>query len=170
MDMATLQGKSIVRREDARLLTGRGNYAADGKRDGMLVAVMVRSPHAHASFDAVDTTAACAVPGVVGVFTNADLADVNPIPGGIGFPRPDGGPAPKTHRSLLASDRVRFVGEPVAMVLAESKQAGLEAAEAIVVDYSSLPVVTEPEAAMLPGAAAVWDDVPDNIGFLWKRG
>jgi aerobic carbon-monoxide dehydrogenase large subunit len=170
MDMATLQGKSIVRREDARLLTGRGNYAADGKRDGMLVAVMVRSPHAHASFDAVDTTAACAVPGVVGVFTNADLADVGPIPGGIGFPRPDGGPAPKTDRTLLASNRVRFVGEPVALVVAETKGAALEAVDAVMVDYHALPVVTDPIAATQPGAPTVWDEVPDNIGYLWKRG
>ncbi len=120
MGMATLQAKSVVRREDERLLTGKGNYAADGKRDGMLVAVLERSPHAHATFDAVDTAAASVVPGVIGVYTNADLTDVGPIPGGIGFPRPDGGPAPKTDRTLLASSRVRFVGEPVALVVAEN--------------------------------------------------
>jgi aerobic carbon-monoxide dehydrogenase large subunit len=168
--MATLQTKSVRRREDVRLLTGKGNYAADASPPGMLTAVFLRSHHAHAKIVSLDVSAAKTIPGVHAVVTASDLTDVNPIPGGIGFPRPDGGPAPKTHRSLLASDRVRFVGEPVAMVLAESKQAGLEAAEAIMVDYSSLAVVTEPEAAMLPGAAAVWDDVPDNIGFLWKRG
>jgi carbon-monoxide dehydrogenase large subunit len=170
MDMATLQAKSIRRREDERLLTGRGNYAADGKREGMLVAVLVRSPHAHASFDAVDTAAARAVPGVLGVYTPADLTDVGPIPGGIGFPRPDGGPAPKTDRTLLARDRVRFVGEPVALVVAETRAAALEAADAVLVDYHGLPVVTDPLAAMQPGAPTVWDEVPDNIGFLWKRG
>jgi aerobic carbon-monoxide dehydrogenase large subunit len=168
--MATLQAKSIVRREDERLLTGKGNYAADGKRDGMLVAMLVRSPHAHATFDAVDTAAARTMPGVVGVYTKADLTDVGPIPGGIGFPRPDGGPAPKTDRTLLASDRVRFVGEPVALVVAETRAAALEAAEAVLVDFHELPVVTDPVAAMQPGAPAVWDEVPDNIGFLWKRG
>jgi carbon-monoxide dehydrogenase large subunit len=168
--MATLQAKSIRRREDERLLTGRGNYAADAKRDGMLVAVLVRSPHAHASFAPPDTSAARGVPGVLGVFTNADLGDVGPIPGGIGFPRPDGGPAPKTDRTLLASDRVRFVGEPVALVVAETKGAALEAAEAVLVDYQELPVVTDAVAAMQPGAPTVWDDVSDNIGFLWKRG
>ncbi len=168
--MATLQAKSIRRREDERLLTGKGNYAADGKREGMLVAVLVRSPHAHASFDTVDTAAARAVPGVLGVYTPADLADVGPIPGGIGFPRPDGGPAPKTDRTLLARDRVRFVGEPVALVVAETRAAALEAADAVLVDYHGLPVVTDPLAAMQPGAPAVWDEVPDNIGFLWKRG
>src|SRR5579872_5550064 len=107
--MATLQAKSVRRREDEKLLTGKGNYAADGKRDGMLVAVLVRSPHAHAKVSGIDVTAARGIPGVVGVFTNADLTDVSPIPGGIGFPRPDGGPAPKTDRYLLAGDRVRFV-------------------------------------------------------------
>jgi carbon-monoxide dehydrogenase large subunit len=168
--MATLQAKSIRRREDERLLTGKGNYAADGKRDSMLVAVLVRSPHAHATFESVDTTAACAVPGVIGVYTCADLTDVGPIPGGIGFPRPDGGPAPKTDRTLLASDRVRFVGEPVALVVADTRGAALEAADAVLVDYHGLPVVTDPVAAMQPGAPAVWDEVPDNIGFLWKRG
>lgn len=168
--MATLQAKSIRRREDVRLLTGQGNYAADGKRDRMLVAVLVRSPHAHASFDAVDTVAARAVPGVLGVYTHADLTDVGPIPGGIGFPRPDGGPAPKTDRSLLASNRVRFVGEPVALVVAETKAAALEAADAVMVDYHALPVVTDAVAAIQPGAPAVWDEVPDNIGYLWKRG
>jgi len=168
--MATLQAKSIRRREDARLLTGKGNYAADARRDGMLVAVLVRSPHAHATFGVPDTTAARAVPGVIGVYTNADLADVGPIPGGIGFPRPDGGPAPKTDRTLLASGRVRFVGEPVALVVAETRGAALEAVDAVLVDYRALPVVTDPVAAMQPGAPAVWDEVPDNIGFLWKRG
>jgi len=168
--MATLQGKSIVRREDARLLTGKGNYAADGKRDGMLVAVLARSPHAHASFDSVDVTAAREVPGVLGVYTAADLTDVGPIPGGIGFPRPDGGPSAKTDRTLLASNRVRFVGEPVALVVAETKGAALEAADAVLVDYHELPVVTDAIAAMQPGAPPVWDEYPDNIGYLWKRG
>ena len=70
---------------------------------------------------------------------------LTPIAGGIGFPRPDGGPAPKTDRPLLAVDRVRFVGEPVALVIAENRAAGLEAAEAIMVEYEALPVVTEPD-------------------------
>jgi carbon-monoxide dehydrogenase large subunit len=170
MNMATLQTKSVARREDARLLTGKGNYAADGKRDGTLVAVLLRSPHAHAAFEVVDTTAARGVPGVVGVYTHADLSDVGAIPGGIGFPRPDGGPSAKTDRTLLAANRVRFVGEPVALVVAETKGAALEAADAVQVNYQERPVVTDPLAAMQPGAPAVWDEVPDNIGFLWKRG
>jgi carbon-monoxide dehydrogenase large subunit len=168
--MATLKSRSVRRREDVRLLTGRGRYAADQHPPGMLQAVLVRSPHAHASIGDIDVAAAVAMPGVVAVFTAADLTDVSPIPGGIGFPRPDGGPAPKTDRPLLASDRVRFVGEPVAVVLAETMDAGKDAAESVMVDYSELPLVTDPIAAMETGAPPVWDNVPDNIGFLWKRG
>jgi aerobic carbon-monoxide dehydrogenase large subunit len=168
--MATITAKSVRRREDLRLLTGRGNYAADAAPPGMAVAIFLRSPYAHARIEHIDAAPARGIPGVIGVYTAADLTDVAPIAGGIGFPRPDGGPAPKTDRLLLASDRVRFVGEPVALVIAESRAAGLEAAEAIVVDYAERPLVTEPAAAMAPGAPAVWDDVPDNIGFLWQRG
>ncbi len=168
--MATFEAKSVRRREDLRLLTGQGNYAADASLPDMATAVLVRSPHAHASIDRIDTGAAASMPGVLAVFTNADLTDVKPIPGGIGFPRPDGGPAPKTDRHLLAVGRVRFVGEPVAMVVAENRAAAVAGAEAVVVDYTPLPVVTEPLAAMAPNAPPVWDDVPDNIGFLWKRG
>ena len=168
--MATLQAKPVRRREDARLLTGQGNYAADAQPPGMLQAVLVRSPYAHARVAGLDVTAARTMPGVVAVFTAADLTDVAPIPGGINFPRPDGGPGPKNDRPLLATDRVRFLGEPLALVLAETRAAGLEAAEAVLADYQDLPLVTDPIAAMQPGAPAVWDDVPDNIGFLWKRG
>jgi carbon-monoxide dehydrogenase large subunit len=168
--MATIQAKSIRRREDIRLLTGQGNYAADAAPAGMAVAIFLRAPHAHAWIEGVDAAPARSVAGVIAVYTATDLTDVSPIAGGIGFPRPDGGPAPKTDRPLLAADRVRFVGEPVALVIAESRAAGLEAIEAIAIDYAGLPVVTEPRAAMADGAPAVWDDVPDNIGFLWKRG
>ena len=168
--MANLQSRSVRRREDVRLLTGKGNYSADPHPTGMLEAVLVRSHHAHATIGGIDVATARAMPGVVAVFTGADLTDVAPIPGGIGFPRPDGGPAPKTDRSLLAVDRVRFVGEPVAMVVAETTGAAKDAAEAVVVKYAELPLVTDPIAAMEPGAPPVWDDVPDNIGFLWKRG
>lgn len=168
--MSSIQTRSVRRREDAKLLTGRGSYAADGKRNGMLVAALVHSPHAHATIAGIDTAAARAIPGVVGVYTHADLSDVGPIPGGIGFPRPDGGPSAKTDRPLLAADRVRFVGEPVAVVVAETRGAALEAADAVSADYDPLSVVTDPVAAMQSGAPAVWDDYPDNIGFLWKRG
>ena len=168
--MSTLESHSVPRREDKRLLTGGGNYADDARVAGMTHAVMVRSPHAHAKILSIDTTAARGLPGAIAVYTHADLTGVNAIPGGIGFPRPDGGPSAKTDRALLAHDRVRFVGEPVAMIVASSRAAAVEAAEAVVVDYDPLPLVTDAMAAMAPGAPAVWDDYPDNIGFLWKRG
>src|SRR5580704_10462662 len=150
--MAIIQAKSVRRREDLRLLTGRGNYAADAAPPDMTVAIFLRSPYAHARIEAIDPAAARNVPGVIAVYTAADLTDVAPIPGGIGFPRPDGGPAPKTDRPLLAGDRVRFVGEPVALIIAATRAAGLEAAEAVQVDYQALPVVTDAIAAMQPGA------------------
>jgi carbon-monoxide dehydrogenase large subunit len=168
--MATLQSRSVRRREDVRLLTGKGNYSADPHPPRMLHAVLVRSHHAHASIGGIDARAARAMPGVVAVYIATDLTDISPIPGGIGFPRPDGSPAPKTDRPLLALDRVRFVGEPVAMVLSETLAAGKDAAEAVMVDYHALPLVTDPIAALEPDSPKVWDDLEDNIGFLWKRG
>jgi carbon-monoxide dehydrogenase large subunit len=162
--MSTLESRSVRRREDQRLLIGGGNYAADAHPDGLLQAVLVRSHYAHATVNGIDVTAARAMPGVVAVYTADDLTDVKAIPGGIGFPRPDGGPSAKTDRPLLAKGRVRFVGEPVALVLAETHAAALEAAEAVQVDYAGLPVVTEPLAAVAPGAAVVWDENPDNVG------
>ena len=168
--MSAIQTRAVPRREDARLLTGKGRYAADASPPGMLHAVLVRSPYAHARVTRLDTTVARAVPGVAAVFTAADLTDVAPIPGGINFTRPDGSPAPKTDRPLLATDRVRFLGEPVALVLADSRLAGMEAAEAVEAEYHELPLVTDPVAAMRPGAPPVWDIAPDNIGFLWKSG
>jgi carbon-monoxide dehydrogenase large subunit len=168
--MATLQSRSVRRREDVRLLTGKGNYSADPNPPGLLYAVLVRSHHAHATIGSIDVSAASAVPGVVAVFTAADLTDVGPIPGGIGFPRPDGSPAPKTDRPLLAGERVRFVGEPVAVVLAGTMGAAQDAAEAVLVDYQELPLVTDAITALQPNAPKVWEELEDNIGFLWKRG
>ena len=100
--MSTLESRSVRRREDQRLLTGGGNYASDAQVAGMLHAVLVRSPHAHATVANIDVTAARGMPGVVAVCTAEDLTDVKPIPGGIGFPRPDGSPSAKTDRPLLA--------------------------------------------------------------------
>src|SRR3954452_4674181 len=168
--MTVIQPKSLRRRDDHRLLTGHGNYTADAAPPGMTSAIFLRSPHAHARITRIDTAPARALPGIIAVYTAVDLTDVAPIPGGINFPRPDGSPAPKTDRPLLAAGRVRFVGEPVALIIAETRDDGLAAAEAIEVDYAPLPLVTEPVAAMEAGATPVWDDAPDNIAFLWQRG
>lgn len=158
--------------EDARLLTGKGSYTADLSPPGLLHAIMLRSPHAHADISSMDTVIARAMPGIVAIYTEADLAADNlpPLPGGVEIPGPDGKPGPKHGRPALARGRVRFVGEAVAMIVAETRAAGLEAAEAIAVDYSPLDGITTTAAARAPGAATVWDDVPDNTGFLWQRG
>jgi len=168
--MSDVQTRSVRRREDQRLLTGGGNYASDGKAPGTLSVIFVRSPHAHARIAALDTSAAKAMPGVVAVYTEADLTDVQPIPGGLGFTRPDGSPSAKTHRPLVSSSRVRFVGEAVAAVVAETVAQARDAAEAVMVDYEELPIVTGVKDAQAPGAPPVWDEYADNIGFVWKRG
>src|SRR5450432_1769755 len=114
-------GQPVKRLEDQRLLTGKGLFIDDKPEDGALWLHVLRSPHAHAKIVSIDTATARAMPGVAAVYTEADLTDVKPIPGGLGFPRPDGGPSAKNDRPLLARDRVRFVGEGVAMVLADTR-------------------------------------------------
>jgi aerobic carbon-monoxide dehydrogenase large subunit len=170
--MTVIEAKSLRRREDPRLLTGRGRYTGDIRPSGLLHAVLVRSPYAHADITSVEVGAASAMPGVVAVVTGAELAadGVAPIPGGIGFPRPDGSAAPKTDRGILATGRVRFVGEPVAAVIAETRAAAREAAEAVLVEYSDLPAVATPSAALRDGAPQVWDIAPGNVGYLWRGG
>jgi len=170
--MTVIEAKSLRRREDPRLLTGRGRYTGDIRPPGLLHAVLVRSPHAHADITSIEVGTASVMPGVIAVVTGADLAadGVAPIPGGIGFPRPDGSPAPKTDRAILASDRVRFVGEPVAAVIAETRAAAQEAADAVLVEYAELPAVVTPSAALAERAPQVWDIAPGNVGYLWRGG
>src|SRR6202140_4157639 len=162
-------GKPMPRKEDARLITGKGRFTDDFNLDGQTYAVMVRSPYPHARIVAIDAAAAKAMPGVLGVFTGADcLADkLAPIPHD---------PLPKTKfdmkltaaggqpvfigpHMLLPADKARHVGEAVAMVVAETLAQALDAAEAIEVDYETLPHVVHSEDAMKPGAPAVWDEV-----------
>ncbi len=167
-----IEAKSPRRREDVRLLTGRGRYTGDERPPGLLHAVLVRSPHAHADIVGLELGGAKAMPGVVAVVGGAELtADgVVPIPGGIGFTRPDGSAAPKTDRAILADRRVRFVGEPVAAVIAETRAAALDAAEAVLVEYAERPAVVTPTAALADGAPPVWDIAPGNLAFLWRGG
>ncbi|HEY6430725.1 MAG TPA: xanthine dehydrogenase family protein molybdopterin-binding subunit [Acetobacteraceae bacterium] len=170
--MPLFEPKSLPRREDRRLLTGRGRYTGDAHPAGLLHAVLVRSPHAHADIVAIDASEARTMPGVIAVVIGTDLvADgIAPIPGGIGFPRPDGSPAPKTDRAILAHDRVRFVGEPVAAVIAETREIAQEAADIVVVEYSERqPVVTSADA-LRAGAPQLWDIAPGNVAFLWRGG
>src|SRR5580658_10307582 len=166
-------GKPIPRNEDARLVTGHGRFSADFKLDGEAHAAMVRSPHPHARIRRIDTSAARKMPGVLAVLTGADcLADMlTPIPHDplpktkfdMKLTAADGKPVFIGPHMLLPADKVRHVGEAVAMVVAETQAQALDATEAVAVDYEVLPHVVHSEDAMAPGAPVVWDEVPDNI-------
>jgi len=149
-------GDRLLRKEDPRLVQGRGRYVGDIALPGMLHAVIVRSPHAHARIGAIDTARALKVPGVVGVVTFADLGDAaRPLP----IVPPHVALRGKNF-SLLAGARARFVGEAVAVVAAESRDAAEDARELIDVGWEPLPSVQEPT---VPGSARVHDDIPDNL-------
>ena len=166
-------GKPMPRKEDARLITGNGRFTDDFNRDGQLHAIMVRSPYPHARIVAIDATPAKAMPGVRGVFTGADcLADgLKPIPHDplpktkfdMKLTGPGGGAVFVGPHMLLPADKARHIGEAVAMVVAETRAAAMDAAEAVEVRYEELPFVLHSEDAMRPGAPVIWDEAPDNI-------
>lgn len=158
-------GQSVERVEDRRLLTGRGRYTDDVQLPGMLHGVTLRSPYGHAEIRSIDTSAARAMPGVRAIYTAADLETYGEIPCVV----PLSGPV-RTPRRLLAADRVRFVGDGVAFVVAETREAARAAAEAIEVDYAELPAVASIAAALAPDAPRIWPDAPSNDLFLWEAG
>jgi carbon-monoxide dehydrogenase large subunit len=165
-------GAAPRRKEDLRFLTGRGNYVADIERPGMVFGVFVRSPHAHARIKSIDPGAALAMPGVLAVFTGADLkADaVNGLPCGWGIKGKDGQPMKEPPHPALAQDKVRYVGDAVGFVVAESLRQARNAADALVVDYDVLPAVVGLMDALKPDAALVYDDVPNNLCCDWDLG
>lgn len=158
-------GQAFRRLEDQRLLTGAGQFGDDLKRPDQLHLGLVRSPHAHAVIRGIGTTQATTMSGVRAVFTGQDLADagVGAIPFLPFFKRPDGAPMSAPPRQLLARDRVRYVGEAVAAVVADSREAAEDAAEYVTVDYSELPAVTAATAAIADGAPELWPEAPGNI-------
>ena len=158
-------GQSVIRVEDARLLTGNGRFTDDQSRPGMLFGVTLRSPYAHAEIRNIDVAAALDVPGVVAVYTHKDVADYGVIPCLV----PLSGDV-KTPRVLLAEGRVRFVGDGVAFVVAETREAARAGAEAIFVDYDELPVVASIAAALAPDAALIWPEAKSNSLFDWQVG
>jgi aerobic carbon-monoxide dehydrogenase large subunit len=166
-----LMGQEVTRREDLRFLTGAGNYAGDRRLERVAHAVFVRSPHAHALIKRIDR-GDTKHPGVIAVLTADDLATLGlgDLPGGADVQRPDGSKAPRFGRPLLARERVRFVGEPVAMAIADTKEGALDAAERVTVDYEALSAVVASEDAVRAGAPLVWPALGDNIAFLWRRG
>ncbi len=166
MHIERFGGRQLTRRvEDDRLLTGRGRFVDDLSLPGMAHLVFVRSPHAHAKIRALDATAAAAMPRVLAVYTGADLvADgVEPLPYMVAFKRADGSTMAAPPRRALAHERVRFVGEPVAAVVALSRAEALDAAEAVAVDYEALPAAVDVRDAVRPGAPVIWEAAPDNI-------
>jgi len=164
-------GAALLRQEDHRFLTGRGRYMADVNLPGQCYAVMVRSPHAHARIRSIDTAAAVAAPGVLGVFTARELGSAL----GTTSPtfkrkRPDGTPMFWRPHPGLADDAVRYVGDPVAFVVAETLPLAKDAAEMVVVDYEALPAVTDTYAALQPGSPRVWSECPDNVSHIHELG
>jgi carbon-monoxide dehydrogenase large subunit len=169
--MTTYKAQDVKRREDLRLVTGAGRYTGDLRPVRLLHVAFLRSPHPHARINGINADAANAADGVIAVITGADLyaAGLKDSPGGFAVPRPDGQPAPQTNRPALAADRVRYVGEAVAAVVAKSSEQAIAACEMIDVDYEPMPAVTTVDA-MAGGAPAVWDIARDNVAFRWQGG
>ncbi len=163
---------SQKRLEDDRLLRGVGLFNDDRRFPGEAVIVFVRSPHPHARVLGIDAQAARAMPGVLAVYTQADLAagGVKPIPAGVGFRRPDGADMSVPPRAGLAGDTVRYVGNAVAAVVAETRAQAQDAAEAIVVDYDPLPAVVDVRAALAPDAPQLWPGAPGNVAAAARFG
>ncbi len=161
-------GTSVKRREDPDLITGRGRYTDDLTRPGMLHLAIVRSPYAHAVVGRIDATRALEVPGVVAVYTAADL-EASGIPGVVptAWLLPDLKTPP---HPLLAKDRVRYVGDGVALVVADSRYSARDGADLVEVDYEPLQGVSNPRKATEAGAPQLFDEAPGNIAFDWELG
>ena len=160
-----LTGRSIRRVEDQRFLTGRGRYVDDIESPGCLWGHVLRSPHAHASIERIDVSAAKALAGVEGVFVAADLEGLGPMPCMAAVK-----PLIVPPRFALAQGRVRHVGDPVAFIVADSEEIARQAGELVEVDYAALPSVVDGRAALETGAPALWDEAPGNLAFHIERG
>ncbi len=165
-------GQPIRRTEDRRFLTGEGRFVDDVSMPEMAHMAILRSPHAHAGIDSVDTTAAAQAPGVLAVLTGADwIADgLGGIPTRTAAKNSDDSPIPVPDRQGLVATRARFVGDAVAAVIAETPAAARDALELIEVDYRPLPAVLSAEQALAPGAPLVWDDIPGNLCVRFEVG
>jgi carbon-monoxide dehydrogenase large subunit len=165
MATARLLGASIKRREDPRFITGKGNYTDDLKLAGMTHAAFVRSPHANAKIRKIDTSKASKAPGVVAIFTGKDMTGVNSLPCGWLLPE-----LKIPAHMPLASDAARYVGDPVAIVIAESQSAASDAADLVAVDWEVLRSVTATEQATAKGSVQIHEVAPDNVAFKWQIG
>ncbi|MGO4124645.1 xanthine dehydrogenase family protein molybdopterin-binding subunit [Inquilinus sp. YAF38] len=167
-DSAALQfgiGQPVSRMEDPVLLRGEGRYTDDVSLPGQAYAAFVRSPHAHGVIAGIDAEAARAMPGVLAVYTASDLAPMGygPLKCVIAFQHRDGKPMTTPLRHALAEDKVRFVGDPVAVVIAETAHQARDAAEAVALDIDPLPAVTRVAEAVAPGAPVLYADAPGNL-------
>ena len=166
-------GQPVRRREDTRFLTGDGRFTDDLNLDGQAYAWFVRSPVAHARIADIDLSAARSVPGVMAIFTGRDIAAdpaIHPLPCLSNVADRQGREMFRPPRPALCLDRVRFVGDLVAVVVADTRQAAQDAAEAVAVDYEDLACVTDGAAAVAPGAPSVWPDCPGNVCVHWENG
>lgn len=166
------QSQPVRRVEDQRFITGKGRYTDDINLPGQVYGVMLRSPHAHAKILKIDTAAAQAAPGVLAVYTHADLkaANVGDLPCTIPLKNRDGSLRADPPRPALADGMVRHVGDPVAFVVAETTAQARDAAEMIEVDYDALPAAADMATAMEPGQPQIWPQVPNNRAFDWEIG
>ena len=165
-------GQAVRRVEDQRLLTGHGRYTDDLTFPGELFAAFVRSPYAHAQIERIEADDARTAPGVLAVLTHDDLsADrIGNLPCKVDLETTDGKPIIKPPRPALAFERVRFVGDIVAMVVAESQAAARDAAEIVSVDYTELPSVVDTGQAAQDSAPQIWNECPLNTSFMWRNG
>jgi carbon-monoxide dehydrogenase large subunit len=165
-------GESLRRKEDYRFLTGGGQYTDDIVLANMAFAYFVRSPHAHAKIRSVDKTAALAAPGVIGILDGQDVADakINGLPCGWLITGTDGEPMKEPPHPILAFEKVRYVGDHVAMVVAETYEQARNAAEMVEVDYEPLAAVVDVRDAQAPGAPTIHDAAPDNHCYKWAIG
>ncbi len=164
-------GQSVTRFEDVRLLKGEGRYLNDVNLPGQAHAVVLRSPHAHARIRAIDVDRALKAPGVLAVLTGADVErdGLGTMKMTLRRKRPDGTPMFAPPHRGLSQERVRYVGDPIAFVIAETLAQAKDAADLVQVDYDPLPSVTSTAAAG-PGSATVWDECPDNVSNVYEAG
>jgi carbon-monoxide dehydrogenase large subunit len=160
MSIARMIGAPVKRKEDPRMITGHGTYVDDVQLVGTAYMSVVRSPHAHARIRSIDTSAAKSAPGVLAVYTAEDVRSIGPIPVGAILPG-----MKDAHHGPLAEGKVRFVGDPVAVVIAEDRYAAEDAAELVKVDYEPLPAVVDMEKAMEPGAPLLYEEFGTNVAL-----
>src|SRR5215472_5179221 len=172
MTARSVIGDAPKRREDLRFLTGQGRYLDDLAFDGMANAVVLRSPHAHARIERIGTVKARAMPGVLAVLTAADArADgLQPLRPTAEANVQTSEPFAFALQPLLAEGKVRYAGEPVALIIAETRAQALDAAEQVNIEYTPLPAVTTAAAARAPGAPQISAEVPGNLCFDWRAG